>query len=179
MSQQSHDIVELSARSNRRNLMVAGTALIAIGLLAFAAQFMEFVNVGLLFLPTLGIIFLVWGITIRHVGPMIPGGILTGIGAGVILMQQTAALPGEASDAGIFLITFGAGWALITLLSALFTAKTQWWPLIPGAIIAAVGAALFAGDAGLRVLEFAGDFWPLALIAAGLIVVFRAARAAR
>jgi hypothetical protein len=179
MSQQSHDIVEPSARSNRRNLMVAGTALIAIGLLAFAAQFMEFANVGLLFLPTLGIIFLVWGIIVRHVGPMIPGGILTGIGAGVILMEQTAALPGEASDAGIFLITFGAGCALITLLSALFTAKTQWWPLIPGAIIAAVGAALLAGDAGLRLLEFAGDLWPLALIAVGVIIVLRAARAAR
>ncbi|HKZ82628.1 MAG TPA: DUF5668 domain-containing protein [Anaerolineae bacterium] len=61
----------------------------------------------------------------------------------------------------------------------MFTAKTQWWPLIPGAIIAAVGAALLAGDTGLRVLEFAGDFWPLALIAAGLIVVLRAARSAR
>ena len=179
MSQQSHDTVEVSAQSNRRNLMVAGAALIAIGLLAFAAQFMEFVNVGLLFLPTLGVIFLIWGIAVRHVGPMIPGGILTGIGVGVILMEQTTALPGEASDAGIFLITFGAGWALITLLSALFTAKTQWWPLIPGGIIAAVGVALFAGDAGLRLLEFVGDFWPLVLIAVGLIVVLRAARSAR
>ncbi len=42
-----------------------------------------------------------------------------------------------------------------------------------GAILAAIGGALLAGEAGQQMLEFVGQAWPLALIAVGLYVIFR------
>ncbi len=43
----------------------------------------QFVNLGLLWaLPGLGVIFLAWGLSVRQVRLLIPGGILPGLGAG-------------------------------------------------------------------------------------------------
>jgi hypothetical protein len=53
--------------------------------------------------------------------------------------------------------------------------SAPWWPLIPGGILALVGGALLLGDAGLTFLTIVGQFWPLALVAAGLYLLWRAA----
>jgi len=155
----------------RRNRIISGLVLILLGGLFLVNQFIEIPSVGNLFLPGLGLIFLVWGIVTRTGGLLVPGGILTGIGTGVYLMN---ALPLEGNaEPGVFLLSFGGGFALITLLSAIFTRETHWWALIPGGILATIGGALYAGGIAQDVLEIIGRFWPVALILVGVYVIFR------
>ncbi|HTP08373.1 MAG TPA: hypothetical protein VMP08_08990 [Anaerolineae bacterium] len=151
--------------------MVGGTLLVAIGLLVLLAQSIQTDMLGLLFLPALGGLFLVAGIVGRQAGFIIPGGILTGIGLGAIFTQSPALAATETAQGGVFFIGFALGWFLITILSKLFTHETQWWPLIPGTIMMLVGGALLLG--ALNVLEFAGYWWPLILVALGLSIIVR------
>jgi hypothetical protein len=159
--------------ANRRETMIGGALLIAIGLLVLLAQNIQTETLGLLFLPALGGLFLIAGIVGRQVGFIIPGGILTGIGLGVIFTQNPALIAADTAKGGVFFIGFALGWLLITVLSKLFTSETQWWALIPGAIMALIGGALMLGGAALNVLEFAGRWWPLILVALGLVIIVR------
>lgn len=155
----------------QRNRIISGLILILLGGLFLLDQFIQIPAMGNLFLPGLGLVFLVWGIVTRSSGLLVPGGILTGIGAGVYLMN---ALPLEGdAEPGVFLLSFGGGFILITLLSAIFTRETHWWALIPGGILAAIGGALYMGGAALDVLQLIGKFWPVALILVGVWVIFR------
>ena len=59
-----------------------GLILIAIGLIALVGQFVTIslpADFGLLIVPGLGALFLVWGILTRKAGLVIPGGILSGV----------------------------------------------------------------------------------------------------
>ena len=159
--------------SDRRETMIGGALLIAIGLLVLLAQNIKTESLGLLFLPALGGLFLVAGIVGRQVGFIIPGGILTGIGLGVILTQNPQVALTETAQGGVFFIGFALGWFLITVLSKLFTHETQWWALIPGGIMALLGGALMLGGAALNVLEFVGRWWPLVLVGLGLVIIMR------
>lgn len=160
-----------SPSHSRRNRIISGLVLILLGGLFLLNQIVQIPSVGNLFLPGLGLIFLIWGAVTRTGGLLIPGGILTGIGAGVYLMET---LPLEGTQQpGVFLMTFGGGFALITLLSLVFSDEKHWWALIPGGILAAIGAALYMGGAALDVLEMIGRFWPVALILVGIWVIFR------
>ena len=159
--------------SERRNAFVGGVVLVAIGLLVLVAQNVKTESLGLLFLPALGGIFLIAGIIGRQVGFLIPGGILIGIGVGAILEQTAMAAGNGTVQGGAFLLGFAGGWFLITVLSKIFTSKTQWWPLIPGVIMALIGGGLLLGGAALNVLEFAGRWWPLILVAVGLVIIVR------
>jgi hypothetical protein len=159
--------------AERRNAMVGGALLVAIGLLVLLVQNVQAETLSLLFLPALGGLFLIAGIIGRQVGFIIPGGILTGIGLGVIFTQNAQIAITETAQGGVFFIGFALGWLLITVLSKLFTSETQWWALIPGAIMALIGGGLMLGGAALNVLEFAGRWWPLILVALGLVIIVR------
>ena len=159
--------------TERRNTVVGGTLLVAIGVLVLLAQNIKVESLGLLFLPALGGLFLVAGIVGRQVGFIIPGGILTGIGLGTIFTQNPQLAVNDSVQGGVFFIGFALGWLLIAVLSKLFTSETQWWALIPGAIMALIGGGLMLGGAALNILEFAGRWWPLILVALGLIIIVR------
>ncbi len=151
-----------------RSGWIAGVGLIVIGLFILAAQFVQAEWLGLLFLPMLGLVFLIWGSIARSVGLLIPGGILSGLGLGVFLIE--GAIPGleDVAMGGVFFLSFALGWGLITLLSAVFTDRVHWWPLIPGGILALVGGMLLVGGTALEVLDFIGRWWPVGLIGLGL-----------
>lgn len=157
----------------------AGTLLIVIGLLALVGQLLPNPELGYFIVPALALIFLVWGIVSRQVGLLIPGGVLAGIGLGIFLTRWLyGGVEAAGTDsAGMFLLSFAAGWGLITLLSALFTDKTHWWPLIPGSILAVIGAGLLIGGVAQQLLQWIGLIWPVILIAAGLYLIFRRANA--
>jgi hypothetical protein len=155
----------------RRNRIISGLVLILLGGLFLLDQFVQIPAMGNLFLPALGLFFLIWGIATRTGGLLIPGGILTGIGTGVYLMQALR-LEGE-QEPGIFLLSFGGGFILIALLSLVFSAEKHWWALIPGGILAAIGGALYMGGAALDILQLVGKFWPVALILVGVWVLLR------
>lgn len=178
MTDQIQDTVREGEATRRNGKMVAGAALIVLGLLALAAQFVQGDWLELLFLPALATVFLVWGVLARQVGLLIPGGILGGIALGAYLIEGPLAGLEEASSGGVFLLAFSLGWGLITLLSGLVTEKTHWWPLIPGGIMALIGAGLLAGELGQMLLNLAGKAWPLALIAIGLYLLVARRQAA-
>ncbi len=162
-----------TSSNNTKNTLVAGLALIIIGLAVLAVQFIDTPNIGLLILPALAVIFLAWGLLTRTFGLIIPGGILAGIGTGAILIDMMALdAPGE-SEAAIFLLAFAGGWALVSLLSVFTNDRFQWWPLIPGGIMAVISVLLLAGEAGLQVLELSQYLWPVALIVVGFAIILR------
>ena len=152
---------------SRRDRIAAGVALIAIGLLVTASQLFTVNLEGWVFMGALAAIFLAWGLFTRSFGLIIPGGVLGGIGFGAFLTS----LPGTGDS--VFLLGFAAGWALISLLSTITAERIQWWPLIPGGIIAAVGVLVMAGEAGQNVLTVLGFAWPLVLVAAGVAILIK------
>jgi hypothetical protein len=156
-----------------RDRVILGVMLIAIGLLVFLSQVIDLPQIELLILPGLALIFLLWGLITREIGLMIPGGILAGVALGVYLMTSPYAGQVEENQAGVFLLAFSAGWALISLLSLVSKQGFQWWPLIPGAIIGLVGLAIMRGGAAMQLLEIIGYAWPLALVAVGAYLLLR------
>lgn len=157
--------------NGNRKQIVTGLALMVLGLWALVGQFVQMPDVGMLFLPVLGLIFVAWGVAVREGGLMVPGGILSGIGVGAYLVQ---ALPLEGSaDGGVFLLSLGLGFAAITVLTAVFTDETHWWALWPGAILSLIGGALLMGGVALDILAIAGKYWPVILIAIGVWVIVR------
>ena len=160
-------------RNERRGRIITGFSLVAIGLLTLVMQFGDSMNLGQYFLNALGLIFLIWGLSTDTFGLLIPGGILSGLGLGTYLISgPLSAVEGQAT-AAVILLSFAAGWVLITLLSGFTRDGVQWWPLIPGGIMAAIGGALLAGGLALDILSWLGRGWPLGLVIAGLYLILR------
>jgi hypothetical protein len=161
----------------RRGGFVGGAILVVIGLMSLINNIVP-LDLGMWFLVGLGIIFMTAAFVTRKQGFLIPGGILSGIGVGILVMEKSGIQFSEPGKGGAFLLCFAAGWFLITLLSLAFpaeegTGRLMWWPLIPGVIMAGVGGLLFAGDFGLTILKWMGQGWPVVLIALGLYLIFR------
>lgn len=151
-----------------RNRATGGILLIAIGLLLLAGQVIHFDH---LFLPMLGGIFILAAITQRNAGLMVPGGILLGIGVGSFLTDNVLWGLAEPARGGLFLVSLAGGFALITVLSTMFTKQTQVWALIPASIIGLIGSALLIGGSAINVLAFVGQVWPVFLILGGLLML--------
>ena len=163
--------------TSRRSTMISGAFLIALGALMWVAQNGRF-DTGTFFMFALSAIFLAWGLLARAFGLLIPGGLLSGISMGIYLTETAFPNLGEPQKGAVVLLSIAAGWALISLLSPL-TGRFHAWPLIPGAILAAIGGALLAGQPGLSALEMVGRTWPLGLIALGLyLILWRSSRKA-
>lgn len=165
-------------KNKKRDGLVGGLILIGIGVLALLAQTVDFISweaFGIYFVLMLGLVFIVWGLLSREAGLIIPGGILSGIGAGIAVLVN-GWVPAGWEDGGVFLILFGLGWLLITVLTAVFTPEPQWWALIPGGIIGFVGLAVLFGGVFMKALAAVSVLWPLALIVLGLFVLWGARR---
>ena len=159
--------------------LTGGLILVAIGLIALVGQFVTVSlpgNWGLLIVPGLGALFLVWGILTRNAGLVIPGGILSGVGWGIYAIVTPFSIWQGDNEGGVFLIFLGLGFGLITLITAVFTEETHWWALIPGGIIAFVGIAILFGGALLSVVAFLGKLWPVVLILLGISILVNANR---
>lgn len=154
----------------RQEGVVVGLILITIGLFLLVAQLLQ-PAWGVAIPLGLGVIFLLWGSLTHKAGLLIPGGILSGIGVGILLITGPWSTLAEETQGGIFLLCFAGGWVLITVTSALFTARPAWWALIPGGMLALVGGAVLIGGPALRALELLGQGWPLILILVGLYLV--------
>jgi hypothetical protein len=163
-------------RRGTHRSIVMGAALIAFGVLALIANFAQSSLLGLLILPAIGVIFVVWGILVRQVGLLIPGGILLGIGVGALLSQEVFVGLSDTQQGGVVTLSMGVGFLLIIPLALMFTRARVWWPVFPGVILALIGVALLIGGQALTVLEIAGRFWPVLLIAIGVYFVYRASR---
>jgi hypothetical protein len=155
---------------------VGGLMLIGVGIFLLLGQIIDSDILGLFFLPLLGLGFIAWGLSVRQVGLLIPGGILLGIGSGAFLLQVPFAnLNGEAQG-GVFLLAFAAGWALISLLSRLVDTTFHWWPLIPGGVMAVIGSSLLIGQEASWLLTSLTLVWPVALIVLGVYLLIKGRR---
>lgn len=181
----SKEVNEIKVKD--RGPVLGGLMLIFGGLLALIGQIVPEswgLGFGVLVLLGLGLGFIVVGVLTRQAGWFIPGGILTGIGAGVALIDGPLArllpanvFPGD--DGGLFMIAFAGGWFLITVLTAIFTDETQWWPIIPGAIMLLIGLAAGFGSVFGTVLSWVGRGWPVILIVIGLYIIVQGRRPRR
>ena len=157
-----------TATTETRNRATGGILLIAVGLLLLAGQI---IHVDHLFLPMLGGIFILASIAQRNPGLMIPGGILMGIGVGSFLTENVFFAMAEPARGGLFLVSLAGGFALITVLSTVFTKQSQTWALFPATIIGLIGGALLIGGSAMNVLALLGQIWPVFLILGGLMLL--------
>jgi hypothetical protein len=148
---------------------IAGAILIIVGLFLLAGRFLPgldrliplFVGLGLL-----GVFFVT-----RSPGALIPGGIVTGVGVGILV-----AIQGDPQFGGAgFLLSLGGGFLLVSFLGALYQIpESRYWPLIPGSILVAIGALIFAAQLGSQVLRVAADWWPIVLVIVGAYLLIAA-----
>ena len=146
-----------------RDRTVLGLIFIGGGLLFLLDQVGIFGNLGNLVPLLIGIIFLYAYFTTRpgyRIGFLIPGAIMTGIGAGQLI--ENLPVPRLWSGGDMTVLTLGLGFCMIWVLE-----RKHWWALIPGGILVMVGLSNFWGIM---------QFWPLALIAVGIYLLFDQSR---
>jgi hypothetical protein len=175
MEQNDSNVNQNGNRRKGRGL-VGGLILILIGVYALISQYvpLDFSN---LTLPSLGVIFIVLAFATRSRGLLIPGGILSGIGAGTVVASYYH-FP-EQQSGGVLLLFFAAGWVLIVVLSLLMNLvegtpnrRSLWWPLIPAVPMVFIAVPLLMGGDALKVLNLYGLAWPILLIGLGIFILF-------
>jgi hypothetical protein len=154
-----------------RDLMLFAVILIAVGIGGLVLQVVQpSTNVGGLIVLVIGLALLGAFAFTREYGYLIPGGIMTGLGAGIVA-SESLTLASDEGAAGVIVLGLGLGFLSIWVIGALVHVEQHhWWPLIPGGILAVVGAALIIGDQAVRLL----DYWGVVIVALGLFVLWRA-----
>ena len=139
--------------------------LIAVGLTLFSVQLLNLD--GEVLVLVVGLVFAVAFVATRRYGLLIAAGIVSGLGAGILL--EDSGVMGEPVVLGL-----GLGFLAIyagDLLTSGARAPGRWWPLIPGAVLTIIaGAESTFGAEGARVIA---QGWPLILIAAGAWLLLR------
>jgi hypothetical protein len=141
---------------------IGGLVLVAVGLLMLATYLVP--EIGLYTVLVLGIVFLAAFLYTRAYGFLVPGGILTGLGIGIILTQAMAAeemLAGAVVVGGLAL-GFAAIWAIAALMHL---EESHPWPLIPAAILGTVAVFLAIGQP--EALQYLSVVIAIAMIAGG------------
>lgn len=152
----------------RNDQWIVGAVLIAIGSALLVGQLVG--QTGQFVLLGIGLVLLVLFAVTRNPGTLIGGGIVTGLGAGVLVAANTEGdIAGSAVLFGLGLGFIGV-WLVGTLLK---TGGITFWPLIPGTILVVVGAVVLAGSEAAKTFEV---IWPAVLIGLGVIVLVAALR---
>lgn len=144
--------------------VAAGVALIVLGAVLLALE-RTGGSPDHLFLILVGGVFAAGYFYKKAFGLLIPGGILIGLGSGLAYddLYSSSFVDAESAAFGL-----GVGFLLIYVVSLLYERVNRWWPLIPGAVLVV---------AGFPEWEWADqilDFWPVAVMAIGLFLLFRA-----
>ena len=114
-----NDIPENSSADAVRSRRVAATVLLLVAGLALGGKYLPFAwRDGLLLF--LGVAFIVWAALGRVAALLVPGGILTGVGTGILLHSEYGG--------AVFLLALAGGFALIPVLSLLLFQRRVGWP---------------------------------------------------
>lgn len=156
--------------ASSRDRMAVAVILIVVGVVGLAAQAFDLTaNLGGLIVLVIGVLFLVAFAFTRTDGYLVPGGIMTGLGAGIIASQGLALT--DEQTGGAVVLGLGLGFVSIWVIGAIArTDPNHWWPLVPGGILAVVGAVLLIGGQAVNLL----DYWGVVIVAIGLLVLWRA-----
>jgi hypothetical protein len=140
---------------------VTGTVVVGIGLFLLLAQFVP--DVGSWIPLIVGLVFIGAALQRREYGFLVPGGIISGVGVGVLLQRVV----NEPWDGAVVLFSVAAGFASIWVLGRLLRLPGNTpWPLIPAGIITLV-AGVQLSDADVGVMRL----WPIAIIAIGAVIL--------
>ena len=143
-----------------------GAILIGLGALLLAGQVIP--GAGRYVVLVIGLALLAGFFATRGYGFLVPGGIVTGVGVGILLTEA------NPSAGGLFLLSLAAGFASIWVLGAMFRLREHhWWPLIPAGILATIGVVSLI-DQGGQFRDLSRIAWPIALVVIGALIVLRA-----
>jgi hypothetical protein len=153
--------------------LLPGIALLVIGTAVLLSRYSIFAGPGAIVLG-IGILFLLVSAARGFSGPLLPGGILTGLGAALLLKHRLRPLFPEW---GTILLGLSAGFLLVAAVDAAKGRSRRPSPLVPGIVLGAIAilSALRRSPA-FRWLEDLDlqDAWPWIFVAAGLFLVARA-----
>jgi hypothetical protein len=157
-------------RTGPRDRMVFGVVLLMVGVGGLLLQFLDTTpDVGGWIVALIGLGLLAAFAGTRRYGYLVPGAIMTGLGAGIVVSEAGTFTSDETG--GVITLGLGLGFAAIWVIGGLVRVEQHhWWPLVPGAILAAVGSALIVGGDAIKLL----DYWWVILIVLGAIVMWRA-----
>jgi len=167
--------------TDKKNIPFGGILLILGGLFLLLQQLADFEITGDVFFAGLGLFFILWGATTRKAGLLIPGGIITGLSIGIFLVEDVNTIA-EYYEGGVFVLALAAGFALVTVLSQIFTSEKNWWALIVAGVVALVGGGVMIVESPYSndlkpivesIFNASQYFWPLVLIALGLWIIFK------
>jgi len=149
--------------SDRRNgPLIGGIVLVVIGVGLLVGQLVP--DFGRYVVLVIGLGLLALFVVTRSYGALVGGSITTGVGVGVAL---TSIWTGELAAAAV-LLSIGGGFLFIWLVTYLLRMpEHHFWPLIPGAIMATIGAALAIGGMAVSVIAY----WPVVLIGLGIVLM--------
>lgn len=141
-----------------------GAVLVVLGIVFLIGQRMGVGGEGVV--ATVGVALLVAYAFTRHYGFLVPGGIVTGLGLGIIYQTRMHA------EGAPVLLGLGLGFVSIYPIDSSRRGTPRgWWPLIPGGILIGIGLLQVAGGTGI--LGTIGRWWPLVLIAVGVYLLLR------
>lgn len=161
----------LSSRRITWWAMITGTLIAAVGA-AFSFTPLRVTDFVLYIVTGLGLVLLLWGVSSRLFGLIIPGCLLIGIGPGIYTAWSgVTSEPSGLSRTGIMLVCFALGFGLITVFSRVVTDQFIWWPLIPGGVLAVVGWGLYIGGNPDNALSFIGNTGSIGLIIFGVYLL--------
>lgn len=161
------------AQTNTRKsgAYVGATLLIVIGAVALFANLVGSTYVYESIPLAIGLAFGVAYMFTRHYGFLVPAGILTGVGSGVL----TSSLLNATDNGTYIVVAIGLGFLGIYAVDVLVSGTAiRWWPLIPGGLMLLVGTGMASQSEGLvRQLQV----WaPALLIALGVLILLTRAR---
>jgi hypothetical protein len=149
----------------RRDQWVGGAVLIAIGAALLIGQLVG--ETGQFILLGIGLVLLVLFAVSRNPGALIGGGIVTGLGAGVLVAANTE---GDVAAAAV-LFGLGFGFLGVWLVGTLMRVReASLWPLIPAAILVVIGIVVLSGAEGAQTELLL----PALLIGLGVVVLLTA-----
>jgi hypothetical protein len=160
-----------------RRGVTLGVALVGVGLYALLSRGFGWRGAGPVLL-LLGAIFFTQSALSRFRGPLLPAGVLLGLGVGFLLRDPLR--PWMAPWATI-LLGLGGGFLLVASIDRARGRRREPPPLLPGLVLTGIAAT----EALSRRLPLETAFarleplWPFAVLAAGLVLVFTARKSRR
>jgi hypothetical protein len=146
---------------------LAGAILIVLGVLLLVGTL--FGVGGEAVVLAIGLVFLVAYAARRNYGFLVPAGVLTGLGAGIVVQDRVAGTHG-----GEVVLGLGLGFLAIYAIDSAVGGRLspQIWPLFPGGILTIIG--VLTELQGTQFGDWITRYWPILLVAAGVLLLARA-----
>ena len=157
---------------NDRRGLVVGVVLLLLGGFFLLSRTFRFSGPGPI-LVLIGSIFLTLSALRRARGPLLPGGVLLGLGAGFLLREP---LQSTFPHWATLLLGLGAGFLLVAVLDRAAGRDRRPSPLVPGIVLLVVAliGAFTRQETVREALAQLRGLWPWALVLAGAAFVAQA-----